>query len=576
MSEPPPGCGLRTLPTTVTLAPVTTLRVFRGLLSNRPLVRLLGGEFVSSIGDWLYLVALLIIVFEGSGSDPVLLGVVGAARVLPYVLLSIPAGVVADRFDRRLILLITDVARGLIMLVMAWLVAVDGPLWAIVVLAVAATCFSCFFGPAIGSYLPTLVRDERELGPANSTWSTLDNLAYVVGPAVGGLLIAASGLALAFLLNAVSFGVVAIVLWRLPSQRRASDAVPDEAADAARESHGRRWSDGLRPLALPLIGLTLVDVAANFAYGGLGVLTVMLAVDQLGVGEAGTGYLNAAIGLGGLVGALASGLFVVRPGLRGPLLVGAVGMAVGIAALGLTRSLVPAMVAMAVFAAGDLLTEVAGTTILQRVIPDAVRGRALGTIFTVSILANAVGALVLPIAAGVVGIDAVLITCGAVVFIGIAIGAVLVGSTVDRAPAPEIVTAASRIAALPVFGGVPESSLVFALGRATEMRVPGGTVVIRQGDPADRFYVILEGRFVVDQVAEPGAPPTRLRAMGADEVFGEIGLLTGVPRTATVTADGDGRLLALDAPDFLELVTVGAELGPRLLALHRGGAAVGG
>ncbi len=555
---------------------MTTLRVFRGLLSNRPLVRLLGGEFVSSIGDWLYLVALLIVVFEGSGSDPVLLGVVGAARVLPYVLLSIPAGLIADRFDRRLILLVTDVARGVIMLVMAWLVAVDGPLWALVVLAVVATCFSCFFGPAIGSYVPTLVRDERELGPANSAWSTLDTLAYVIGPAVGGLLIAASGLALAFLLNAVSFGVVAVVLWRLPSQRRASDSAPDEAADAARESRGRRWSDGLRPLALPLIGLTLVDVAANFAYGGLGVLTVMLAVDQLGVGEAGTGYLNAAIGLGGLVGGLASGLFVVRPGLRGPLLVGAVGMAVGMAALGLTTSLVPAMVAMAVFAAGDLLTEVAGTTILQRVVPDAVRGRAIGTIFTVSILANAVGALVLPIAAGVVGIGAVLIACGAIVFVGIAIAVVLVGSTVDRAPAPEIVTAASRVAALPVFGGVPESSLISALGRATEVQVPGGTVVIRQGDPADRFYVILEGRFVVGQVAEPGAPPTQLRAMGVDEVFGEIGLLTGVPRTATVTADGDGRLLALDAPDFLELVTVGAELGPRLLALHRGGAPVGG
>ncbi|MEI8334700.1 MAG: cyclic nucleotide-binding domain-containing protein [Chloroflexota bacterium] len=279
---------------------------------------------------------------------------------------------------------------------------------------------------------------------------------------------------------------------------------------------------------------------------------------------------------GGLVGGLASGLFVVRPGLRGPLLVGAVGMAVGMAALGLTTSLVPAMVAMAVFAAGDLLTEVAGTTILQRVVPDAVRGRAIGTIFTVSILANAVGALVLPIAAGVVGIGAVLIACGAIVFVGIAIAVVLVGSTVDRAPAPEVVTAASRVAALPVFGGVPESSLISALGRATEVQVPGGTVVIRQGDPADRFYVILEGRFVVGQVAEPGAPPTQLRAMGVDEVFGEIGLLTGVPRTATVTADGDGRLLALDAPDFLELVTVGAELGPRLLALHRGGAPVGG
>ena len=167
---------------------MSVLRAYRGLLSNGPLVRLLSGEFVSSIGDWLYLVALLIVVYETS-ADPLLLGLVGAARILPYVALSIPAGIIADRYERRLVLLITDVARGVIMLVMACLVAFDGPLWAIVALAILATCFSCFFGPTIGAYLPSLVRDERELGPANSAWSTLDNLAFVIGPAVGAILI---------------------------------------------------------------------------------------------------------------------------------------------------------------------------------------------------------------------------------------------------------------------------------------------------------------------------------------------------------------------------------------------------
>ena len=66
----------------VRLSTVSVLRAYRGLLSNRPLVRLLGGEFVSSIGDWLYLVALLVLVYSASG-DPLLLGIVGAARVLP-------------------------------------------------------------------------------------------------------------------------------------------------------------------------------------------------------------------------------------------------------------------------------------------------------------------------------------------------------------------------------------------------------------------------------------------------------------------------------------------------------------
>jgi len=566
---------LRALAASFTLAHVTILRIFRGLLSNRPLMRLLGGEFVSSIGDWLYLVALLIVVYEASNSDPVLLGVVGAARVLPYVLLSIPAGIVADRFDRRLILLVTDVARGVIMLALAWLVAVNGPLWAIVALAVLATCFSCFFGPTIGSYLPSLVRDERELGPANSAWSTLDNLAFVIGPAIGGLLIAFSGLEMAFVLNAISFAAVAVVLWGLPSPPRKAE--PASGAETADGGAGRRpgWLAVVRPHARPLAGLAVIDVAAGFVFGGLGVLTVVLAVGQLGAGEEGTGYLNAAIGVGGVIGALGSGAFVVRPGLRVPLVVGSVLLAVGVGFLGLTHSLAPALVAMAVAEAGSLLTEVVSTTIFQRIIPDAVRGRALGTIYTLTTLSYAAGSLVLPIAADAFGMEPVLIACAAIVLVGVGLAALLIGAEGDRAPAAEVVGAAARAAALPVFAGVAGSSIVAAFARATEIDVPAGTVVIRQGDPADRFYVILAGSFLVDQVAAAGGAPVRLRAMGPDEVFGEIGLLTGAPRTATVTADGGGRLLALDAADFLQLVSAGAEVGPRLLALHRGGASGG-
>jgi MFS family permease len=552
---------------------VTVLRIYRGLLSNRPLVRLLGGEFISSIGDWLYLVALLVLVYQES-NDPFLLGIVGAARVLPYVLLSIPAGIVADRFDRRLVLLVTDVARGLIMLALAGLVAIHGPLWAIVGLAVLATCFSCFFGPTIGAYLPALVRDERELGPANSAWSTLDNLAFVIGPAIGGLLIGASGLTLAFLLNAVSFGFVAIVLWMLPSPKRTEDVPkPPEAAPAGGPKPGR--FESLGPHAVPLAGLAIVDATTGFVFGGLGVLTVLLAVDQLGAGEAGTGYLNAAVGVGGVLGALGSGAFVVRPGLRLPLIIGSIALAIGVAALGLTQTLAPALVAMALASAGSLVTEVVSTTIFQRIIPDEIRGRALGAIATLSTLAYAAGSLVLPVAAGIFTIGPVLVASAVLIVVGVVLAAALVGAAVGRGPTTEITTAATRVAELPLFTGVARSALVTAFARANEIEVPDGTIVVRQGEPADRFYVILEGTFVVDQVPEPGPPAVRLRAMGQDEVFGEIGLLTGAPRTATVTAEGHGRLLAMDAADFLELVSSGAELGPRLLALRRGGSGGG-
>lgn len=168
------------------------IAAYRRVLGNEALARLLFGEFVSSIGDWLYLVALLVLIWNETNGDAVALGIIGAARIVPYILLSIPAGIVADRYDRRKVLLATDIARGLIMLLIAGAVFLNASIWVIVALAILATCFSSFFSPAIGAYLPSLVRDESELGPANSAWSSLTNLAFFIGPAFAATTTASS------------------------------------------------------------------------------------------------------------------------------------------------------------------------------------------------------------------------------------------------------------------------------------------------------------------------------------------------------------------------------------------------
>ena len=568
------------------------LRAYRGLLVDRALIRLLVGEFVSSIGDWLYLVALLVIVYERS-NDAVLLGIVGAARVLPYVVLSVPAGIVADRFDRRLILLATDLARGAIMLAMAAIVAFggdDAPLWPIVALAILATCFSSFFGPTIGSFLPTLVGDESRLGPANSAWASLDNLAFIIGPAIAGVLISLSGLTAAFLLNAVSFAFVAAILWRLPSTRgqvapEADDATteppaettaePADEAPAAPAAGPTTAASGpaQRSILVPLSGLAVLAVVAGFVGGGLGVLTVVLATLSLHAGEEATGYLNAAIGVGGLLGAVVSGALVLRPRLGPTLIGGAVLTAVGLAALGAAGSIVPALVAMAVAAAGSLLIEVVDATIFQRVVPDALRGRALGVIATVSTLAYAAGSFALPVLAANVGVGPVLAASGASIVVAAIVTLLAVGPAAQRSPDPDEALL-RHVAGLPVFLGIAPGRLEAILGRRRMRDVVAGQTILRQGDAPDRFAVIVAGRFDVSR-AEPGAAgPAHLRTMGPDDVFGEIGLLTGVPRTATVTAATDGRLLELEGADFLELVSAGPGVANRLLDLHRGGGTV--
>jgi len=606
---------------------MTVVRAYRELLRNGPLTRLLIGEFVSSIGDWLYLVAILILVYQVT-EDPFILGLVGAARVLPYVFLSVPAGIVADRFDRRLVLLSTDVARGLLMLVIAAVVFVDGSIWLVIALAIGATCFSSFFGPAIGAYLPTLVEDEEQLGPANSAWSTLDNLAFMVGPAVAGILIAAGGLVVAFLLNAASFAVIAVVLWRLPrsvaspvtavaAETSAPEGAPGATADAASVGvpapapapapapvppSAPAPTPAPTPalvmesrILVPILGLALIDVAGSVVGGGLSVLTVVIATTGLGGGEEATGFLNAGIGLGGFIGALVAGALVLRPSLVPVLVGGSVVYAVGLAALGLAPALGMAIGAITVAAAGSLVVEVSSTTIFQRVVPDDVRGRALGVLGTASTIAFAAGSFLVPVLADAVGTAPVMAACGIAVAVAGLAGALMAASAARRKAGSTADLRVNRLAGLPLFAGVPAAALEAVAVRLQPLRVAAGAVVIREGDVADRFYLIDLGSFAVTRLRGGGAeaaaavvgavpiPPTleaaaaveQLRTMGPGEVFGEIGLLRGIPRTATVTAATDGTLLALDGADFLELVNAGALLRPRLLDLRRGAPGAG-
>lgn len=533
---------------------------WRLLRGNPALGRLLAGEFISGIGDWLYMVAILVVIYAESQSA-VLLGVVGAARILPYVLLSVPAGMIVDRYDRRLVLLVTDVARGVLMLLLAALVTFGAPVLAVVAAAIAAASFSVFFGPAISAYLPTLV-DEDELGPANSAWATLDSIAFIIGPAVAGILIAVGGLGLAFVLNAASFAVVAVVLWRLPPGRPAEEGPDDVPEPRARASVDGRWRRVGRRMAGPF----LLDSATSLVGGGLGVLTVVIAIDVIGAGEQGTGFLNAATGVGGVIAGLAAGALLARS-LGLPLLLGGGVSALGLVGLALSPQLLPAMVAIGVAVGGLLLLDVVTTTLVQRAVPDALRGRVMGALQTSSALFMAGGSLGLPVLAAVIGVGPVLIGSGVAVAAVCVAALALAGREAEAEP---IDAERASMLELPIFAGLPAPRLEAAARAMERVAAQAGAVVVRQGDPADRFYVIRDGAFVVSQSGPRGGRAKRLRILEAGDVFGEIGLLRGSPRTATVTARTDGVLFALDGERFMDLVGSGPGLSTRLLDLYRG------
>ncbi len=536
---------------------MSLLRTYLELFRRNPaLSRLLAGEFVSGVGDWLYLVAILVVVYAESNS-PVLLGVIGAARILPYVLLSVPAGIVADRFDRRMVLLVTDVARGVLMLALAGAVIVDASAIVVVGISILAACFSTFFNPAIAALVPTLV-DERDLGPANSAWATLDNVAFIIGPALAGLLLAQGGLAFAFLINAATFGVVAVVLWRLPITARRS-ATPDDGSDEADRSVG--W----RALAGAMSGPLILDAGVSFVLGGVNVLTVLLAVDVLDAGESGTGFLQAATGVGGVVAGVPGGALLARR-LRVPLVIGGLVGAIGLAWLAFSGSLLLAMIGIAVAVGGLLLLDVVNTTLIQRIIPDEQRGRAMGVLQTSSAVVYSLGSLVMPIGADLIGVMPVLVASAVIVLASV--GASLLLAQAVPVPAP-IDAARVRLLDRPIFAGLPAGRLEAAARQLVPISVTAGETVIQQGAVADRFYVVDTGRYQVTK-AQDGAEEAVVNDLGPGDVFGEIGLLRDVPRTATVTARTDGMLYALEADAFGELVGSGPGLSTRLLDLYRG------
>ena len=564
------------------------LRVYRDLLGNRPLMRLLIGEFVSGIGDWLYIVAIFVVIYRESG-DAALVGTFGAVRLLPYVFLSVPAGVVADRFDRRLVLLVSDLYRGSLMVVMAVLVAINGPTLAIAAVAICAAGGSAFFYPAMGAYLPALARDEQQLGPANSVWASIQNFSFIVGPAIAGIILALGSVLSAFILNALSFLFIAAILWSLPPSRAGGAAVgvtagsgEEPAATTATEGDAPASPappsppapPARAPLRLrPLAGLTVVQLMAGYLGGGLQVITVILAIDVLKAGEEANGYLNAAIGVGGLIGGIVAGALVLRRRLGAPLLAGALITGAGTIALGAATSMPAALIAIGVLAGGALIIDVVGTTVFQRLVPDELRGRGVGVMGAISTVTGAAGAILMPVLLAGLGPFPSLGAAGVATIVVTLIGLVMIGTAADRAPTPYEATI-ERIVGLPLFTGVPRSRLETAMHRVVEVPVAAGTSVVRQGETADRFYIIESGTFRVTQASTHGGPPTDLRTLGADSVFGELGLLNRTPRTATVTAETDGLLLALDRDDFLELVGAAGPLRGRLLGLY-GGAAPG-
>jgi MFS family permease len=340
-------------------------RPFR-VLRHRDFRLIWSADFLSQTGTQVQRVAVAWQVFQMT-HDPLQLGLLGLARFVPLFLFGLAGGVLADRYDRRKMLILAELALATIAASFTWLTAVDliNMVWIFALTALSAT-FGAVAGPTRQALVPALV--PRPSMPAAMTMDVLTfQAAGMVGPAIGGALVASSGIAVSYAVDAATFAGVALAALALQARPRQAEIVGG-GWEAARE--------GLRFLreSPVLLGTMALDFLADF-FGASTTLMPIFAADVLGGGPGTLGLLLAAPAVGAVSGAtiLASARALSRPGLG---ILGAVVVyGLALAGFAFSTNLWLSLVLLAVSGVADSVSVSQRHTLRNMVTPDRLRGR---------------------------------------------------------------------------------------------------------------------------------------------------------------------------------------------------------
>ena len=515
-----------------------SLAVVAAVFRNPDLRRVELAWGASITGEWLHFIALGVFAYEVGGALGV--GVIGFVRMLPAAAIAPFAAYLGDRFrrERFLVALSFVGAAALGGSAIAVVVHSDGVVVALT--AVAAVALT-LYRPAHQALLPSLAKTPAELVSCNGATSMIEGVATLAGPLLAGLLVAVGGAEAAFSVAAAFLLGAGLALARTRVEGR--------VGGIAGKLHVRRdLLGGLSVLAQDaharlIAGLML---AQTFVRGCLNVLIVVTVFQVLERDSAYVGYLAAALGVGGLLGAVAAFTLSGRS-LARPFGVALLFWGIPIALVAAWPNDVAALLLLAVIGVANSIEDVAGFTLLQRLVDDTVLTRVLGAFWGLAMAGVAVGSLVASALVETLGAKAALVVVGAVLPLLTAAAWLRLRKVDDAAAVPEAELA--LIATVPMLTPLPIAAKEQLARRLVPVSVDAGDTVIREGDAGDRFYIVVSGEL---EVVSGGR---RVIARGPGDYFGEIALLREVPRTATVTALTDAELYALDRDDFLAAAT---------------------
>jgi predicted MFS family arabinose efflux permease len=514
---------------------------FRAVAQNSEL-RKLQLAFVGSItGEWGFLVAIAVYANDKGGASAVSLVLV--LRWAAAALTASWLAYFADRYRRERVMLAADVSRAIAMGVMAVAAFADWAPAIVYGLATFMAVASKTFRPAQAALLPRLAKTPEELTAANVSSTAIESVGSFAGPALGGLLLAAASVGWVFVADALTLVWSAQLVLRIRSQE------PEERRVREHEAVLPEMLAGFKALGAERDARLVVFLywCQTFVAGALRVLIVVTALDLLKIGNSGLGFLNAAIGVGGLVGVGVAFALVGRKRLANDFGFGLVLIGAGLGLVGVWPTKIGALLLMAVFGLGNTLVDVSGVTLMQRAVRDEVLGRVFGALESLLVAGLALGALATPPLIDAIGTRASLIVFGAVLpVLTILLWARLRGIDA-RAQIP--FRRIDLLRSNPIFAPLSPATLEHLATKLGERRVPPGTVVVQQGDPGDLFYIVEDGRVRVEIDGE------QVNDLWPGEAFGEIALLRDVPRTATIMTIEETTLLSLERDEFIAAVT---------------------
>jgi MFS family permease len=517
------------------------VRAFGAVSRNKHLRRVEFAYASSVASETAYLVALGVFAYEAGGALAV--GIVGLIRMLPAALATPFAALLGDRYSRERVLLFVALGSAIALAssaVVFYLGAVEALIYA---LAAFHAAVSTLLRPAVAALVPSLARTPEELVAANGASMALEGVGTLIGPVVGGLLVAVASPGIAFAFGAAAYMLAMLLLTQVQVAGALAPAAPPDAP---------RTRDalvaGIRVVAAepnPRVVVALVG-AQTLVRGALNVLIVVATFRLLGVGSAWVGYLTAAIGAGGLLGA------VVSPALAGRRL--AVPFGVGLILWGAPIALIAvwpdptvALALLAVVGFGNSIEDVSVYTLLQRMVRDELLTRVFGVLFAFAVVGLGIGSIAAPALVSAFGVRGALIATGSFLVVAtlVAWRRLVAIDAVALPPTREL----SLLSAVPLFEPLSVAAKEHLASRLGARSAPAGATIVSEGEAGDYFYIVVEGH------ADVTIRGAHVRSQGPGDYFGEIALLRDVPRTATVTARERMQLCTIQRDDFLAVVT---------------------